>query len=542
MPHHSNSPFSLVMKSFTSLILLISFLTIATAYFSVDPDTQHIIDEYGRVRIFHGVNAIYKVPPYYPQLEGFDPSRSLSPSDIAHLEEWGFNVVRLYVGWDAVEPERGHYNTTYLSVLNGLINRMGDAGIVTLLDAHQDLFSRRFCGEGSPLWVTENLTDPAQHSFPLPAVPAMYPFSKNGVPPLKLCVKHPFFEYYGSFDVSRTFQNFYENVNGTQDHFIEFWNQVSSYFKNNENVIGYELINEPWVGDIYSHPKYLKPGVADHDHLIPLYRAASRTIRRHDSRHLLFFEPTIGAGNEVFPAGFGDTPPLFQSGPGQQFSNQSVYSFHVYCPDVDQHGEPRDHAVCQASDAEMAGVRIDDAARMGNVGKFMTEFGAVSNTSGSAQEINTVAALADAGLFSWTYWQFKGFEDLTTANNDDGFTSEGFYNADGSIQKHKIKALSRTYAMAVSGIPHHMRFDPHSAVFHLRYRVTISSLTAGMPTVIYIPEAIHYPHGYQVQATSAGSGCGGVRWARRGKNRIHVSLDSNQMRPGCIVSVTINRQ
>ncbi len=32
----------------------------------VDPNTQQFIDEYGRVRIFHGVNVVYKVPPYLP--------------------------------------------------------------------------------------------------------------------------------------------------------------------------------------------------------------------------------------------------------------------------------------------------------------------------------------------------------------------------------------------------------------------------------------------------------------------------------------------
>ena len=49
----------------------------------------------GRSVIFHGVNAVYKVPPFVPQLEGFDPRFSLSPADAKNLREWGFNAVRL---------------------------------------------------------------------------------------------------------------------------------------------------------------------------------------------------------------------------------------------------------------------------------------------------------------------------------------------------------------------------------------------------------------------------------------------------------------
>ena len=64
----------------------------------VDPNTQQFIDEYGRVRIFHGVNVVYKVPPYIPDLIKFDPQNSLTEYDLNNLSEWGFNVISfLYI-------------------------------------------------------------------------------------------------------------------------------------------------------------------------------------------------------------------------------------------------------------------------------------------------------------------------------------------------------------------------------------------------------------------------------------------------------------
>lgn len=60
------------------------------------------------------------------------------------------NFVRLGVMWEGVEQERGVYNEEYLDQLTTLVNKLGDAGIYTLVDAHQDVFARYMCGEGVP--------------------------------------------------------------------------------------------------------------------------------------------------------------------------------------------------------------------------------------------------------------------------------------------------------------------------------------------------------------------------------------------------------
>ena len=59
--------------------------------------------------------------------------------------------------WEAVERSPGQYNETYLDDVESLINRLGQKGIYTLVDAHQDILARKICGEGIPNFYANNL-------------------------------------------------------------------------------------------------------------------------------------------------------------------------------------------------------------------------------------------------------------------------------------------------------------------------------------------------------------------------------------------------
>ena len=116
----------------------------------VNTKTRFLVDKYGRTTLLHGVNAIYKVDPYIPSEDEFDPDNSLNDEDIANLQKWGMNFVRLGVMWEGVERSEGKYDADYFDKVEALINKMGEAGIYTLVDAHQDVFARFMCGEGVP--------------------------------------------------------------------------------------------------------------------------------------------------------------------------------------------------------------------------------------------------------------------------------------------------------------------------------------------------------------------------------------------------------
>jgi endoglycosylceramidase len=35
------------------------------------------------------------------------------------------------------------------------VNKLGENGIYTMLDFHQDLISEKFCGDGVPVWLID---------------------------------------------------------------------------------------------------------------------------------------------------------------------------------------------------------------------------------------------------------------------------------------------------------------------------------------------------------------------------------------------------
>merc|ERR1712195_55934 len=103
-----------------------------------DSDDRHVI--------FHGVNVVYKVDPYLPNTQPesaiIDSQNSLDDADIDNLVKWGFNFVRLGVMWEGVETADGVYNEKYLKDVNDLVTRLGEKGIYTLIDSHQDAVTR----------------------------------------------------------------------------------------------------------------------------------------------------------------------------------------------------------------------------------------------------------------------------------------------------------------------------------------------------------------------------------------------------------------
>lgn len=210
-----------------------------------------------------GINAVYKIFPWTPLTSGFDAFNSLSDIDAKNLRGWGFNIVRLGVMWPGVEPTQGSYNSTYLDEMEVIVNHLKDQNIYVILDFHQDLFHRKFCGEGVPDYVYDickNAEDASTPPFPKPVGNATYPVDENGDPELDSCLSRGFFDYYMSAEVGAAYQCLYDNVDGLWDSFASYWKVIATRFKGYRNVLGYELFNEPWLGDNYADKKAMLPG------------------------------------------------------------------------------------------------------------------------------------------------------------------------------------------------------------------------------------------------------------------------------------------
>jgi endoglycosylceramidase len=67
-------------------------------------------------------------------------------------------------------------------------------------------------------------------------------------------------------------QDIYDNVADTGDRFASIWRLIAQEFKDENGLLGYELMNEPWAGDVVADLSLALPGVAGRENLEPLYQ------------------------------------------------------------------------------------------------------------------------------------------------------------------------------------------------------------------------------------------------------------------------------
>jgi len=101
-----------------------------------------------------------------------------------------------------------------------------------------------------------------------------------------------------------------------------FWQKIAQEFKDEPNVLGLELINEPWCGNHIKDPILLVPGVGDKKFLQPTYDFLAEKIWQIDNDRLVFFAGVTW--DDFMPSGFEHAPNRNQ--------NNSVFAFHYYKP------------------------------------------------------------------------------------------------------------------------------------------------------------------------------------------------------------------
>lgn len=496
------------LKLLTQLISLFCFISIISVSAMRLSNGKYQDDE-GRERLFHGVNVVFKMPPYIPLTNKFDPFLSLSDEDIKYFKEFGFNVIRLGVLWEAVEKSYKQYDQVYLSNLESLVNKLGENGIYTILDSHQDIVSRQFCGEGVPYFYiqrlnyetscTGNLLKRFLHLIGVCKSISEYNFrtDENGVPLLEDCHGH-FIDLHTSPDVVSVYEKFYDNEDGFQDSFIDFWKVVLEKFKGNKNIIGLDIWNEPIPGGFYNHPTRFIPGRADNTQLLSLYRKVEERLRPIDNDYVMLFEPTsvpdfLEVLNWIIPYTFKETP---ISNTSDKYQNQ-VFDFHSYCctlnPKICSGGEPDIKYAKQCREFHFKRfAAIEQTVSKFRINKFLSEFGACLDTDACFTEIKSVTDAADAYLTSWTYWMYKPYNDFTTTCKDN---MEGLFYSDGSVQTKKISSLTRTYLQATQGSLQNMNFNTENKLFTAKFHYNSE---VESPSIIYYNKRLHYENGYSL--------------------------------------------
>jgi endoglycosylceramidase len=408
----------------------------------------------GQVVLLHGLNEVYKVAPGEPSASGF------SDDDAAFLAANGFNAVRLGVIWSDLEPEPGQFNAAYLASIEQTVQTLGNHGIYSIIDFHQDAYATEFGGEGAPAWAVQ--TDGAAN----PSLP------------------FPYNEFFNPAE-QHAWDAFWSNDNapndiGLEDNYAQMLEYVGNAFNGNSNVAGFELINEPSPGASTFLSTLLGGSFFDSQQLTPFYDQGADAIRAVDPTTPIFFEPNV-LSNAGLPTDLGHVD-----------ATNTVLSFHDYCEfDLGSLG-------CIPSVSGIVG-NAEAYAQAQGIPAFMTEFGATSDQA----QISAPMQGADSNLIGWTEWAYSGQGDITTSASPP--SSESLvYNPElpptgTNVNTANLDTLAEPYPQVISGTPTSFSFA--NGTFDFSYSTEeadgMGSFAAGSQTTISVP-AVEFPNGYEV--------------------------------------------
>ncbi len=417
-----------------------------------------LVDPQGRVVIVHGLNLVWKHAPYVPPAT----KAGFLARDARWLARHGFNGARVGTLWAGLTPDApGVEDPAYGAKWQRVMDLLADQKIWMMLDAHQDQWHETYGGEGVPEWAMIR--------------PAPY----DALPP----VVAPFPTGYWTPEVSTVFDNFWADQDDLLTGWADAWKIAARRWERQPYLMGYDLLNEPWMG--LEWETCLADGCAQsyRDELQPAMERGLAAIRAIDPRNLVWWEPQQFAGGQKL-----DT--FYERVPGER---QLGFSWHNYCPDVflESQGIPGgDVENCWEFSRDRNRHALDQSRTM-RAAPLMSEWGATDNL----RAIEIDAAVADEHLMGWTQWAYKFWNDPTTADGDQGLFRD---DADlSSVKRAKLRRLVRTYAQATAGTPRTMRFDAASGDFLLRYR---PDPAIHAPTRIFV-SPLHYAHGYAVRVT-----------------------------------------
>jgi endoglycosylceramidase len=384
----------------------------------------------GRAAILRGVNlsGAQKSPPYLDDK---------TPADYTRIRaDWGMNAIRFVMTWSAVEPDIGRYDDAYLDRVAERLGWAAQAGLLVVLDMHEDIYGEGFGFDGAPRWTC----DPARYAAFVPRTPW----------------------WLGALDanVQACVDDFYTRAD-LQQHFIAAWRHVAERLGAQPAVIGFDVLNEPAWG---TYPIF----DFEQDRLTPLYTQVVTAVRAAAPGWVAFLEPSSSRNTGVAT---GLTAFAFRD---------VMYAPHSYDQSAEG-GAGFDAAHRQTILDNVAALAAE--ARTLDAGLWIGEYGGDPSKPGIVEYMTAQYDAAGAAAGSTMYWAY---------DKSDGY---GLLAPDGSEKTVLLDALVRPYPARVAGDPIAYGFDAVAATFTLTYAPDRS---VRAPTEIVVP-ARAYPNGWHVE-------------------------------------------
>ncbi len=353
-----------------------------------------------------GRTALEPIPPF-----GDDDCRFLS-------EELGHNLLRLPINWSAIEPAQGQYDDGYLDRVLAIVDTCQLHDISTILDLHQDAYSKEVGEDGAPLWA---ITPP--------------PTQLLGGPLTDLGSRRT------SSQVLAAFRSLYDNVDGIADAYAAMAAHVASRIAGHPGAIALELQNEPVT-------------LGDAALLDAFHQRVGGAVRDVAPDLMVLFEPD-SVRNLL------DYAPVKHPFP---FSNV-VYAPHLYTQVFSNGWNTEDVASLRLSAQD---AQVESRAHAAPL--LFGEFGNSPQLSYGLRFIRESLAVFDELQASWAFWVYEEW----TQGSWGMFDSDG--QRRGALRPELADLLARPFPEAVSGRVTRIEWDPAARTLE----VGLSATTGGI--------------------------------------------------------------
>jgi len=385
----------------------------------VDVRGGQFIEPDGNPIILRGLNVAQasKVAPYLP---------NQTEADFAKMPQWGCNCIRYVIIWAGVEPQPGQYDDQYLAAVRQRLDWARAAGLYVVLDMHQDVYGLKYGFCGAPVWACLDggaafQQQPGEHwaaSYLTPAVLAAFDSFWKDAP--------------GPGGV------------GVQTRFINAWQHVVEKLGDHPAVIGYDVLNEPFYGNVLQYPETLaaflklqaklpkganpmalfsaqrseemRQFVADPNRLYPAIDCADPAIRRFEQERLMpFYKRIIPMLHQATPdAIFFVEPHIWASGGAHTFlTREAIGGEGVRLAFAPHYYDPGSAPDCpydgSQARARVAFQRMQEVARRLDAPVLVGEWGDAESPAQTAiQYITDQGKLLRELGFSHCYWDDSG--------------------------------------------------------------------------------------------------------------------------------------
>lgn len=443
-------------------------------------DKLRFVDEFGRERIFNGMNVVDKSRFIETDDYGYNP-------DEFPFEEFkarGYNIIRLGFTWDKMEPKPNHYNEKLTNTLSRFMDKCEEHGIYVFLDAHQDLYSGGHPGggDGAPDWATHFDQYKPREPFVVWAEGYFYG---------KAC--------------HRAFDNFWDNKTyngkGLQDYFQGMWQHVAKNLAPKSNFFGIDFFNEPFPGT--DGGKIFKKLIAN----LVKVTATDKSLNRLDMLKDVFSDDSAKVLNHYHSDVFrkittpcSDLVKKFDETKFSPFLSKMSTAVREVTDDgiffIDDCYYSNLGIPCCNTEIKVNGVREPKQCYTPHAYDLMVDTPAYKHASNdrvgmifdehrkTQERLNVPCLVGEWGSRADGDGWYPHFRYLLNKFDSYKWSNTYWCYYDGILQEDFMPLLTRAYPKAVTGFIDSYNFNYETGVFTLNYT---QEKEFNVPNVIYIP-------------------------------------------------------